>query len=162
MNDDAIVGEPLPSLVLGSTEKATFSIPGDLEGRWSILYFYPKDDTPGCTTQACNYRDNMASFAEADIAVYGVSMDSIESHQKFQKKHGFDFPLLADVNHELSSALNVYGDKEFAGKRTKGLSRDTFLIDPSGVVRKVWRRVSPKSTVAETYEEAVAMKNEGR
>lgn len=143
----------LPKTDLESTEGKTVQIPDDLKGNWTILYFYPKDDTPGCTKQACSYRDNISDFTKTGAKVYGISLDSIESHNSFIQKYELNFPLLSDPDHKLSEALGVYGDQEWKGKVFKGLSRDTFLINPEGKVVKVWRKVDPTVTVKETLDE---------
>jgi thioredoxin-dependent peroxiredoxin len=149
---DALVGKQLPTVSLESTEGETINIPDDLKGKWTLLYFYPKDDTPGCTKQACNYRDNISKFQKLGVQVLGVSGDDLDSHDDFIKKFSLNFPLLADTDHSLSTALGVYGDQTWNEKTYKGLSRDTFLVDPEGKVRQVWRKVKPDATVNETFE----------
>ena len=149
---DALEGKPLPRLALESTQ-GPVNLPGDWRGAWTVLYTYPKDDTPGCTKEACSFRDSHADLKEAGIRVVGVSLDDLDSHRAFVEKYTLNFPLLADTGHQLTEALGSYGDQEFQGKIFKGLSRDTFLIDPEGIIRKVWRKVSPTTTLAETYEE---------
>jgi peroxiredoxin Q/BCP len=149
---DSLVGRSLPHLKLASTEGRTVELPQDLLGRWTLLYFYPKDDTPGCTQQACSYRDNIASFRKLGVQVLGVSLDDLSSHDGFIQKFSLNFPLLADTQHELSAALGVYGEQEWKGQKFQGLSRDTFLIDPQGKIRDVWRKVSPATTMQETFD----------
>ncbi|TDJ06252.1 MAG: peroxiredoxin [Deltaproteobacteria bacterium] len=148
----ALEGTALPNFKLPSTSGSELSIPDDLKGKWSLLYFYPKDDTPGCTKQACGYRDGLESFKELGVSVFGVSLDDLTSHKKFINKFSLNFPLIADTNHELADALKAYGEQEWNGKKFKGLSRDTFLIDPEGIIRKIWRKVNPESTIDETKE----------
>lgn len=147
------VGQTLPKMALKSSEGRTLQIPEDLKGKWTILYFYPKDDTPGCTKQACTYRDSISEFEKVNAQIYGVSLDDLDSHDAFIQKFHLNFPLLADTEHALSEALGSYGDQEWQGKTYKGLSRDTFILDPEGKVRKVYRKVSPETTVMETFEE---------
>lgn len=149
---DPLVGKTLPSLTLSHSDGGKVTLPDDFKGQWTILYFYPKDDTPGCTKQACSYRDNIAQFKEAGAEVWGVSLDDLASHDDFREKYTLNFPLIADTEHKLSETLGVYGDQEWQGKTFKGLSRDTFLIDPDGAVRQVWRKVNPLETVSQTYE----------
>jgi peroxiredoxin Q/BCP len=116
-------------------------------GRPVVLYFYPKDDTPGCTKQACGIRDNYGDFEERDAVVLGVSPDEESSHVKFKEKHGLPFTLLADPDHEVSERYGVWGERSFAGRKYMGIERSTFLIDPDGRVAKVMRRVKPDTHV---------------
>lgn len=134
---DSLIGKTLPDVQLASSAGGNVKLPDDLKGHWTLLYFYPKDDTPGCTKQACSYRDNIKDFESLGVKVFGVSLDDLNSHEAFINKYQLNFPLLADVNHELSEALSVK-------------SRDTFLIDPQGKIKEVWRKVRPEETVAET------------
>jgi len=154
---DPLQGSTLPQMTLDHSEGGELNIPGDLKGQWTLFYFYPKDDTPGCTKQACGYRDHVNEFQSLGLKVYGVSMDSLESHQQFKDKFSLNFPLLADVDGQLSTALGVYGDQEWGGKVFKGLSRDSFLVGPDGTIQHVWRKVDPTTTMAETYEKAQAL-----
>jgi thioredoxin-dependent peroxiredoxin len=124
-------------------------------GRPVVLYFYPRDDTPGCTTQACGIRDSYGDFEERGAVVLGVSPDTEESHVKFKEKHGLPFTLLADPEHEVAEAYGVWKEKSFGGKRYWGVERSTFLIDEDGRVAKVIRRVKP-DTHAEQVLEALA------
>ena len=151
-------GSILPNIKLQSTEGGEVDLPFDLKGSYAIIYFYPKDDTPGCTKQACNYRDNLHSFDNENVKVFGVSLDDIESHNSFKTKFDLNFPLLVDSEHRLSEALGVYGDQEWKGKTFKGLSRDTFLVAPDGKIIKEWRGVSPVHTVKQTLEEVQRIK----
>ena len=124
----------------------------DLRGQWVALYFYPKDDTPGCTKQACNLRDNTSSLSEAGVAVVGVSGDGVDSHERFAEKYDLPFPLISDPDRSIQLAYGVYGEKSFYGKTVIGVKRTTFLIDPDGVVRHVFKR--PKT--AQHAEEILA------
>jgi thioredoxin-dependent peroxiredoxin len=112
-------------------------------GQPVVLYFYPKDDTPGCTKQACAIRDNYDDFQERGAVVLGVSPDDETSHVKFKQKHGLPFTLLADPEHEVSELYGVWGERKYMGKTYMGVERSTFLIDPDGRVAKVMRRVKP-------------------
>ena len=112
-------------------------------GRWVILYFYPKDDTPGCTKQACGIRDAWDAFRETGAAVYGVSPDSEGSHAKFKQKYGLPFTLLADPDHSLAEQYGFWVEKSFAGKKYMGIERSTVVIGPDGTVTRVFRRVKP-------------------
>ena len=109
-------------------------------GQWVALYFYPKDDTPGCTKQACNLRDNTSALTDAGVAVIGVSGDSAESHEQFADKYSLPFPLIADPDRSIQLAYGVYGEKSMYGKTVVGVKRTTFLIDPDGIVRHVFKR----------------------
>jgi peroxiredoxin Q/BCP len=117
----------------------------DLRGKNVILYFYPKDDTPGCTKEACAFRDANHEMQKRGIVVLGVSADDIASHQKFAEKFGLPFPLLADTDKTVIQAYGVWKEKNNYGKKYMGINRETFLIDKDGVIRKIWRRVSPET-----------------
>lgn len=117
---------------------------GDLKGRRVILYFYPKDNTSGCTTQACELRDALPRIDEKGAVVLGVSPDSVSSHQKFRDKYSLNFPLLSDQDHQVSDAYGVWKEKSMYGRKYWGIERSTFIIDENGVVVDVWRKVKPK------------------
>jgi peroxiredoxin Q/BCP len=125
-----------------------------LRGRPVVLYFYPRDDTPGCTKQACAIRDSYDEFEERGTVVLGVSTDDETSHVKFKEKHGLPFTLLADTEHDVAEAYGVWKEKSFGGKKYWGVERSTFLIDESGHNTKVMRRVKP-DTHAEKVLEAL-------
>jgi peroxiredoxin Q/BCP len=118
-----------------------------LRGRPVVLYFYPKDDTPGCTTQACGIRDNYDDFEQRGAVVLGVSPDEESSHVKFKAKHGLPFTLLADPDHDVAEQYGVWAEKRYAGKTYWGVERSTFLINPAGRVTRVMRRVKPDTHV---------------
>src|SRR5215471_12314687 len=115
------------------------------------LYFYPRDDTPGCTAEACSFRDANREMQKRGIIVLGVSADSIESHRKFADKYGLKYPLLADTDTAVSQLYGVWKEKNYAGKTYMGINRETFLIDKNGIVRKVW----PKVKAAEHAQEVL-------
>ena len=115
----------------------------DFAGKSLVLYFYPKDDTPGCTTQACGLRDRWPDFQNADAAVFGVSTDSLASHQAFIEKHGLPFPLLSDEHGAMVRAYGVWVEKEFGGNKSMGTERSTFVIGPDGRIAAIFRRVKP-------------------
>lgn len=115
----------------------------ELKGRWVVLYFYPKDDTPGCTKEACNFRDNHGALTAKGAVVLGVSGDSEASHQKFQAKYELPFQLLADPGNVVARAYGAWGTKQNYGKTYEGIIRSTFIIGPGGRVAKVWKRVKP-------------------
>ncbi|HEY0322196.1 MAG TPA: thioredoxin-dependent thiol peroxidase [Pyrinomonadaceae bacterium] len=114
----------------------------DLRGQRVVLYFYPKDDTPGCTKEACSFRDQFQDFKDAGIKVLGVSLDSEESHQAFISKYNLPFTLLSDTDHAVSDAYGVYGEQSWGDKTYMGVARKTFLIDEQGKIKKVFDKVN--------------------
>lgn len=136
-------GAPAPEFTLPSDEGGDVTL-SELRGRKVVLYFYPKDDTSGCTIQACDFRDAQPRFEGVDAVVLGVSPDPVESHAEFRAKHGLTFPLLADVDHRVSEAYGVWKEKKLYGRTFMGVERSTFLIDEDGVVTEIWRKVKPK------------------
>jgi peroxiredoxin Q/BCP len=114
----------------------------DFRGQKVVIYFYPKDDTPGCTKEACSFRDADSELAEKGIKVFGVSLDSEESHQKFAAKYSLPFTLLSDTDHSVADLFGVYGERSFAGRKYMGVERKTFLIDEQGVIKKVFDKVN--------------------
>ena len=135
-------GTPAPDFTLTSDEGESITL-SELRGRPVVLYFYPKDDTPGCTTQACGIRDAYGEFERAGAVVLGVSPDDEASHVKFRDKYDLPFPLLADTGHKVADLYGVWGEKKYAGRSYMGVERSTFLIDSKGDVTKVMRRVKP-------------------
>jgi peroxiredoxin Q/BCP len=135
-------GKPAPDFELTSDsgEKVKLS---NYRGKPVVLYFYPKDDTPGCTTQACGIRDDYSRFEDRGAVVLGVSPDDEASHVKFKEKYGLPFTLLADPEHTVSEDYGVWGEKNYAGRKYMGVERSTFLIDSEGNVAKVMRKVKP-------------------
>ena len=124
----------------------------DLRGQKVVLYFYPKDDTPGCTKEACSFRDAWAKFKRQGIAVLGVSPDSEASHKKFETKYKLPFTLLADKDHAIADAYGVWGEKKFMGRTYMGVLRTTFLIDEQGKIKKVLEKVKPEDHASEVLE----------
>lgn len=124
----------------------------DLRGQKTVLYFYPKDDTPGCTKEACSLRDGFSTFEEKGIKILGVSMDDEASHQQFISKYQLPFTLLADTDHQIADAYGSYGDKEYAGKVYTGVLRKTFLIDEQGKIKKVFDQVKVDEHADEVLE----------
>lgn len=141
----------VPDFTLSASDGATYS-KQSLMGQWYVLYFYPKDNTPGCTTQACDFRDHMSRIAAKGVAVLGVSPDSLASHDKFIAKHTLPFVLLSDPDHQLASALGAWGPKKFMGKEYDGIIRSTFIINPQGEVVREWKKVKVKGHVDEVVE----------
>jgi thioredoxin-dependent peroxiredoxin len=137
-------GKPAPDFELATDSGDTVKL-SDLRGKPVVLYFYPKDDTPGCTRQACAIRDGWAAFQRAGAVVLGVSPDKEASHAKFKAKYDLPFTLLADTDHAVSEAYGVWGEKSFAGRKYMGVERSTFVIGADGDVVKVMRKVDPKT-----------------
>lgn len=119
------------------------------KGQWVLLYFYPKDDTPGCTIEACSFRDNLSELKKLNVVVLGASGDDVDSHGKFVKKFDLNFPLLADTNNEVGKAYSVFGEKTLFGKLIMGYHRQSFLIGPDGEMVKHYDKVKPEEHVAE-------------
>ena len=124
----------------------------DLRGQRVVLYFYPKDDTPGCTKEACSFRDAYSKFKKHDITVLGVSPDKEASHKKFVTKYQLPFTLLADTDHSIADAYGVWGEKKFMGRTYMGVHRTTFLIDEKGKIRKIFEKVKPEDHASEVLE----------
>ena len=135
-------GKPAPEFELTSDSGETVRL-SDLRGKQVVLYFYPKDDTPGCTTQACGVRDAYAEFERAGAVVLGVSPDDEASHVKFKEKYGLPFTLLADPEHEVAERYGVWGEKKYMGRTYMGVDRSTFVIAQDGNVKRVMRNVKP-------------------
>jgi peroxiredoxin Q/BCP len=135
-------GDPAPDFTLRSDSGDLVTL-SSFRGRPIVLYFYPKDDTPGCTTQACGIRDHFAEFERAGAVVLGVSPDDERSHVKFRKKYELPFPLLADTGHTVAEEYGVWGEKSYLGKTFFGVSRSTFVIDADGTVKKIFHNVKP-------------------
>ena len=149
------VGQQVPDIELtgDNGEKVKLS---DFKGKHIVLYFYPKDMTPGCTTEACDFRDRHQSFTELDAVIIGVSPDSQDKHQKFKEKHDLPFMLLVDDEQKLSEAFGVWKLKKNFGKEYMGIERSTFLINKEGTLVKEWRKVKVKEHVEEALEELKA------
>ncbi len=135
-------GQPAPDFELTSDAGEEVKL-SDLRGKPVVLYFYPKDDTPGCTTQACGIRDAYGEFERAGAVVLGVSPDDESSHVKFRSKYDLRFTLLADTDHSVAERYGVWGEKSFLGRTYLGVSRSTFVIDTDGTVKKAMRNVKP-------------------
>lgn len=130
----------------------------DYKGKWVILYFYPKDMTPGCTVEACSFRDNEARLTAAGAIVLGVSADSVKRHAKFAENESLNFPLLSDESKEVCKAYESYGKKKFMGRTYDGIMRNTFLIDPAGKIVRIYEGVKPTAHVQEILEDLKTLK----
>jgi peroxiredoxin Q/BCP len=135
-------GDTAPDFTLPDQEGNEVSLSG-LRGRNVVLYFYPKADTPGCTTQACGVRDHQADYAGADAVVLGVSPDQVKAVSKFDRKYGLGFPLLADSDHAVAETYGVWVEKSMYGRTYMGNERTTFVIDPEGKIKDIFRKVKP-------------------
>jgi len=144
-------GFKIPDFTLDVTDGAKISLK-DLKGKWTVLYFYPKDSTPGCTTEACNFRDSYAGYKKLGAQIIGVSADSVESHGKFASKYELPFPLIADTEKVLIDAFGVMKEKNMYGKKFMGIVRSTFIINPEGVVDKVFGSVKADTHDGEVLE----------
>jgi len=148
------VGKAAPAFTLDTDSGERLALK-DLKGRAVVLYFYPKDDTPGCTVEACEFRDAFPRFKSSKAVILGISPDSVASHQKFKKKFDLPFTLLADVDHDVAEKYGVWQKKSMYGKSYMGVARTTVLIDPDGKVAKVFEKVKPAGH-AEEVEQALA------
>ena len=136
-------GDTAPAFSLSSDSGKTVSS-ASLKGQRYLLYFYPKDDTPGCTKEACAFRDNLPAFEKLGVPVFGLSADDEKSHARFVKKYGLNFPLLSDPGHELLEAYGAWVEKNMYGRKYFGVQRSTFVIDGHGKIEQVWPKVSPE------------------
>lgn len=141
-------GDPAPEFSAPANHGTTVSL-ADYRGKNVILYFYPKDDTPGCTKEACAFRDNFAVFKKKGAVILGVSVDPVKAHDKFAEKFKLPFTLVADVDKKIVSAYGVWGQKTFMGRTYLGTHRVTFLIGPDGLIKKIWPLVKPDEHAAE-------------
>jgi thioredoxin-dependent peroxiredoxin len=145
------VGSLAPAFSLESSRGGQVSLKA-LKGKWVVLYFYPKDDTPGCTKEACDFRDAVPQVASKSAVVLGVSPDSVASHQKFTSKYSLPFPLLADPDHALAEKYGVWVEKSMYGRKYMGIERSTFVIDPAGKIAALWRKVKVPGHIDEVLE----------
>lgn len=136
-------GQKAPDFTLTSDDGSQVSL-SDFRGKKVVLYFYPKDDTSGCTAQACDLRDNLGELTELGAVILGVSPDSQRSHEKFKSKYDLNFPLLVDEDHAVAEAYGVWTEKSMYGRKYMGIERSTFIIDEKGTLQAVWRKVKAK------------------
>jgi len=142
------VGQNAPDFSLPDESGALHSLV-DYAGQHVLLYFYPRDNTPGCTTEACNFRDDYSQYKDANVVILGVSPDTLASHLKFKNKYQLPFTLLADVGHSVCELYGVWGPKKSFGREYDGVHRTTYLIDPKGNIQQVFKKVSPAKHSAE-------------
>jgi len=152
------VGDPAPEFELPDAEGNPVKLQ-DLKGKWVVLYFYPRDNTPGCTKEACGFRDAYSEYEGSDVVVLGVSTDDAKSHTKFATKHELPFPLLVDEGGAIASEYGSYGLKKFMGKEYMGISRSTFIIDPDGKLAKIYRKVKPEPHAQEVLQDIAELAN---
>ncbi|MDB9527992.1 thioredoxin-dependent thiol peroxidase [Oscillatoria sp. CS-180] len=150
------VGDLAPDFELPNAEGEVIKSQ-DLRGKWVVLYFYPRDNTPGCTKEACGFREAYADYQDSDIVVLGVSTDDAKSHTKFATKHNLPFPLLVDEGGAIASSYGSYGLKKFMGKEYMGITRSTFVINPEGHLAKIYRKVKPEPHAQEVLADIAAL-----
>ncbi len=154
------VGRKAPAFTLPASTGGKIKLSDYAGNKNVILYFYPRDNTPGCTQQACDFRDHLESLANAETVVLGVSTDSLASHAKFSEKFSLPFPLLADEEHVVAEKYGVWGEKKNYGKTYQGLHRTTFLIGKDGKIKAVWKNVKVKGHVAAVAEKLAELENQ--
>lgn len=145
------VGQAAPDFTLPNQDGVSVSL-SDFKGKHVVLYFYPKDMTPGCTTQACDFRDQYENFSDLNAVIIGISPDPVERHQRFIEKHELPFILLADVDHQVAELYDVWKLKKNFGKEYYGIERSTFIIDKEGILQKEYRKVRVKGHVEEALQ----------
>lgn len=151
------VGDMAPDFTLTTDGGGSISVK-ELKGKTVVLYFYPRDDTPGCTAEACAFRDSLPDFSKVKAEVVGISRDSVRSHDKFKRKFKLPFPLASDEDGKVTEAYGVWVEKSMYGKKYMGVERATFLIDGKGVIRDIWRKVKVEGHTDEVLEAAAALK----
>jgi len=161
MGDWVEPGKRAPAFSLTSDDGSKVRL-ADFKGQPVVLYFYPRDNTPGCTREACAFRDLAPRFKKLNAVVLGVSTDSVESHQRFRDKHSLNFPLLSDPDHKVAEKYGAWREKILYGKKSMGIQRSTFLIDPTGAVAKVWKRVQVDGHDQEVLDALVALISKDR
>ena len=153
-------GTPAPDFTLQDQNGESHTL-STHKGKWVLLYFYPKDNTPGCTKQACVLRDADPDFKELNAVIYGISVDSVAAHKKFVEKYGLTFPLLADVDKKVVTTYGVWGQKKFMGHTYEGISRSSYLINPEGIIAKVYEKVKPANHASEVLVDLKELRNNG-
>ena len=153
------IGDLAPDFILLDEDGKQKKL-AEYKGKWVLLYFYPKDDTPGCVKEACGIRDGFPSFKKTGLNVLGVSIDSVESHKNFKKKYKLPLTLLSDSEKKVVSAYGVWGKKKFMGKEYFGTHRTSFLIDPQSKIRKIYEEVNPETHTEEVLKDISALTKE--
>lgn len=153
------IGEEVPQIQFKATNGIHTTIE-NYRGQWLIIYFYPKDATPGCTIEGCDFRDHEKEFSLFNATILGVSRDSLSSHEKFKAKQNFPFELISDQDETLCQLFDVIKIKSMYGKQVRGIERSTFIIDPKGLLRYVWRKVNVKDHVHEVLAQLKTFQHE--
>ncbi len=151
-----IIGKPIKNFTATATGDQEINL-SSLQGKNIVLYFYPKDNTPGCTTEGQNFRDLYSQFEKCNTVIFGISRDSLKTHENFKTKQAFPFELLSDPEEKLCAQFDVIKEKNLYGRKYMGIERSTFLIDQNGVLRKEWRKVKVKGHAEEVLEAAKAL-----
>ena len=154
-------GTPAPDFSLASDGGTTISL-RELKGKPVVLYFYPKDDTPGCTTEACDFRDNWQAVQGSGAVVLGISPDRDTTHERFKQKYKIPFPRLADENHQVAEAYGAWGEKSMYGRKYRGILRNTYLIDREGRIAQVFEKVKPKGHARQVLDALQSLKTGGK
>lgn len=144
VNTRKLLNKKAPYFSLSDQEGKICTL-SDYKGKWIALYFYPKDDTPGCTKEACSFRDKLESLTQKNIVVIGVSADSVMSHKKFAEKHNLTYPLLSDTEKKVIISYGAWGIKKFMGREYEGILRNTYLINPQGIIKRIYEKVTPQN-----------------
>lgn len=146
------IGKIAPDFILPDQDGKIHRL-SDYKGQWTLIYFYPKDDTPGCTKEACSMRDMMPDFKKLKLQVFGVSVQGVKSHRKFAEKYNLSFTLLADEDKKIVNKYGVWGEKSMYGRKYMGTFRTSFLINPKGVIAKIYEKVNPEIHAEEILED---------
>jgi thioredoxin-dependent peroxiredoxin len=149
------IGDPAPAFSLPDGKGNTVNL-SDFKGQRVVLYFYPRDNTPGCTKEACGFRDAYPDFTNQDVVILGVSTDDAKSHEKFTTKFNLPFPLLIDADGAMATTYDSYGLKKFMGKEYMGISRNTFVIGPDGTIEKIYKKVKPDNHAQDILSDLAA------
>jgi len=145
---DLIVGDKAPDFTLATDGNGEITL-SDLRGKKTVLYFYPKDDTPGCTKESCSFNDNLSAFNKINTTIIGLSKCSVKKHDKFKQKYGLNFTLASDENNDTCERYGTFIEKSMYGKTYMGIDRSTFLIDETGIITHIWRKVKVSGHVEE-------------
>lgn len=153
------IGDIAPDFTLPNQAETAVSL-SELRGQWVVLYFYPKDNTPGCTKEACGFRDQYEQYQQQNVQILGISPDTAKSHQKFIDKQTLPFILLSDPDSEVARTYESYGPKKFMGKEYEGIYRHTFIIDPDGKLAQIYRKVKPAEHAEQVLQDLAALQSE--